>query len=264
MARYRATLAYEGTPYYGFQRQTSLPSVQGTVEAVLEQIFGVETLIIGAGRTDTGVHAEGQVIAFNAEWKHSSDALLRAINARLPISIAVQAVQEVSEQFHPRYSALSRTYRYTVAAVAVRQPLLAQRAWQVAERLDESRLHTCASLFLGRHDFAAFGTAPQGNNTVREVYRSAWSSETYAFGRLLYYEVEATAFLLHMVRRLVGMQVAVGLGLSSPEALQTIFASRQLAKSQSLAPPQGLTLSAVRYPLNLESAYETPNSWESE
>jgi len=247
MRRFRATLAYDGTAYQGYQIQTDAPSIQGTVEAALERVFKQSIKTIAAGRTDTGVHATGQVIAFDAEWKYDLATLLKAINLYLPVDIALQDIVQ-QEAFHPRFDALSRTYRYEVAVVDVRQPLLAWRAWQMQDKLDVAAMQRAAVLILGEHDFAAFGNPPKGENTVRTVFRSEWQTEQTPLGLFIRYEIEATAFLHHMVRRLVGNQLAVGLGRLSPEAFEGLLRSQDLAQNKWIAPPHGLTLTKVRYP----------------
>lgn len=182
MRRYRATLAYDGTAYFGFQRQPTHPTVQGRLEQALERVLGQPTGIFAAGRTDTGVHATGQVVAFDAVWKHDAATLMRAVNANLPDDIALQAITR-HDGFHPRFDALSRTYRYQIAVLDVRQPLLAKRAWQLLSDLDEQALQRTAQMLIGEHDFAAFGQPPQGVNTVREIYRSAWQVTQLADAR---------------------------------------------------------------------------------
>ncbi|MCA9914849.1 MAG: tRNA pseudouridine(38-40) synthase TruA [Anaerolineae bacterium] len=247
MKRYRAILAYNGSAYFGYQRQPEHPTVQAAVEEALEKVLGVKTVVRAAGRTDTGVHATGQVIAFDAVWKHGEATLLKAVNVYLPEDIALQTLVQ-HDDFHPRYDALSRTYRYAVVVVNVRQPLLAKRAWQLHTELDEQRLQEAAALLIGEHDFAAFGTPPKGDNTVRLVYRSQWQPMTLEGVAGYTYEVEATAFLYHMVRRIVGSLVAVGRGQISLQAFETMFRSADLSQNKWMAPPQGLVLTSVRYP----------------
>lgn len=247
MKRFRATLAYDGTAYFGYQIQPNVPTVQGKVEAVLQKFLQQPISTVAAGRTDTGVHATGQVIAFDAEWKHENEALLRAVNTKLPPDIALQDITEQPE-FHPRFDALSRTYRYQIAVLDVRQPLLSKRAWQMQPNLDVVVMQAVADLLRGEHDFAAFGNPPQGNNTIRSVFRSEWQINVTSFGKQLIYIVEATAFLHHMVRRLVGIQVAVGRGNINLDTFKEIFHSQDLSKNKWIAPPQGLTLTEVKYP----------------
>jgi tRNA pseudouridine38-40 synthase len=247
MTRFRATLAYDGSAYNGYQIQPDVPTIQGTVEDALEQILNHPTRVDAAGRTDTGVHATGQVIAFDAEWNHMDDVLLRAVNSRLPEDIALQDITQQT-QFHPRFDALSRTYRYQIAVVQVRQPLLTKRAWQMQHNLDDVVMQRAANYLLGEHDFAAFGNPPQGENTVRTVFRSAWQSEQMPYGKQYSYEVEATAFLHHMVRRIVGLQVAVGSGQINLDIFEAIVRSHNLSQNKWIAPPHGLTLIHVKYP----------------
>lgn len=256
MTRYRATLAYDGTAYYGYQVQPDVPTVQGEIEAALVTILGTATTVWAAGRTDTGVHATGQVIAFDAAWKHDAPTLLRALNANLPDDIALQSIQPQAD-FHPRFDALSRTYRYRVMVVEVRQPLLNKRAWQVQQALDDDALAATAALLVGEHDFAAFGNPPQGTNTVRRLFSSQWWQQ--APGDYIY-EVRGTAFLQHMVRRLVGTMVATARGYISAGDFEQIFASRELAQAKWLAPPQGLTLVAVDYPAAADVTRNTPGT----
>ena len=250
MARYGATLAYDGTDYQGFQRQPApKPTIQAAVERAIAAITGQSVGIVAAGRTDAGVHASGQVIAFEVEWKHEERDLLRAINARLPQDIALQRVWR-AEGFHPRYDALWRQYVYRIAMVGARQPLLNRVAWQlIGQRLEVRAMNAAAAICLGQHDFAAFGTAPQpGSNTVRRVYLARWESQEKDYGRLCTFRIRGTAFLYHMVRRLVGMMAQVGQGRLSVRDFEAILFSRDLERAKALAPPQGLVLEAVGYP----------------
>jgi tRNA pseudouridine38-40 synthase len=246
----RATLAYDGTAYQGFQRQAgNAPTIQGTVEAAIATITGQQVTVIGAGRTDTGVHAAGQVIAFTVEWAHHLADLLRAINSQLPPDIALQNIRE-QPGFHPRFDAVSREYQYTLVQCRERQPLLHYRAWHIWGELDADAMTTAAALLLGRQDFAALGRAPQGiKTTIREVLRSEWARWQNPLGEgiIWQYTVEANAFLKHMVRRIVGLLVQVGFGKFSPADFKGILDARTLWEGP-VAPPQGLILTAVRYP----------------
>jgi tRNA pseudouridine38-40 synthase len=248
-ARYRATLAYDGTAYQGFQRQAGdTPTVQLAVERALMAITGQLVTVLGAGRTDTGVHATGQVIAFDVEWKHDEAALLRALNTNLPADVALQDLVLAPPQFHPRFDARARLYRYRVLGVKQRQPLLRDRAWQLrGVHLDAAVLSQAARLLIGEHDFAAFGQPPQGENTIRTVYISEWRTQEEALGCLWTYTVEANAFLQHMVRRMVWLLVAVGRGNLTLDGFEAVFKSRNRANIRGIAPPGGLTLEMVRY-----------------
>ncbi len=254
MFRYRATLAYDGTAYTGFQRQRiGLSTIQGAVETAITTATGQPVTVIGAGRTDKGVHASGQVIAFDVIWKHSAEALMSAINAVLPDDIALQEIAVLGEVadaasgewgFHPRYDARSRVYKYTVYAAQQRDPLLRRQVWHFRAVLDVAAMQQAADLLLGEHDFAALGQSPTGESTVRTVLRSEWSRE----GRLLVYRVEANAFLKHMVRRVVALLVAVGRRRLTVAEFEAILLSREIPGGIALAPPHGLVLEQVKYP----------------
>lgn len=246
MARYRAQIAYDGTPYQGFQRQSNALTVQGEVEAALTRIIGQPVTIWGAGRTDTGVHAVGQVIGFDAEWPHSENALLAALNFHLPPTIAVQSLV-VQPGFYPRRGVQARRYRYDVWAASVRDPLRVFRAWHVPAVIDPERMQRAADLLVGEHDFATFGHAPNGENTVRRVFVSQWERVPHLHGVQYTYTIEATAFLHHMVRRIVALLVAVGRGQRSLSDFETAFRGVDVKYALPPAPPQGLTLEAVTY-----------------
>ncbi len=245
--RYRATLAYDGAAYQGFQRQLpGIPSIQASVETAINRITGQTVTVTGAGRTDTGVHARGQVITFDVLWRHDVPDLLRAINAVLPDDIALQDLC-VQPGFHPRFDARSRLYSYTVIQSSQRQPLLRQQSWRVFGDLDMEPMLWGAGLLIGEHDFATFGNPPQGNNTVRRIFRSEWQHFPEAYGARLLYTIQGNAFLHHMVRRIVGMLVDLGRGLTSKAAFEQAFRAADLAQSGTMAPPQGLVLEAVFY-----------------
>jgi len=245
--RYRATLAYDGTAYQGFQRQSGdIPTIQGTVERAIASASGQQVNVSGAGRTDTGVHASGQVIGFDAEWAHDVQALLRAINFHLPPDIALQDIRQQPE-FHPRYDAISRLYRYRVLVAVQRQPLLRERVWQVKETLNGEVMEQAASLFIGEKDFGALGRPTQGEVTIRTVFRSEWLPQPNEFGVLWTYTVEADGFLQHMVRRMVAMLVQVGQGRMTVERFEYLLNRAKLIEALAIAPPQGLTLEVVRY-----------------
>jgi tRNA pseudouridine38-40 synthase len=246
--RYRATLAYDGTAYQGFQRQIAdTPTIQLCVEQAIKAVTGQQATVTGAGRTDSGVHATGQVIAFDVEWKHEMAALLRAINANLPPDIALQDIAE-APGFHPRFDALSRMYRYRVYQGDQRQPLLRQQAWHIRWKLDLYPMTQVAKMLEGEHDFAAFGKPPQGDNTVRRIFQSRWFFQPQRYGVLWLYNIEANAFLQHMVRRIVWLHVQVGRGSMTVDEFESVFRKAELPTEGSIAPPEGLTLEYVKYP----------------
>lgn len=244
--RYRATVAYDGTMYEGFQRQAQPNTIQGTLETAIHTVTGQTVTVIGAGRTDAGVHALGQVIAFDVAWPHDPQKLLKALNANLPDAIALQDIRP-QQGFHPRFDAVSRRYRYTVVEAQCPQPLLRHRVWRVPEPLDLEAMQTVADALVGQHDFASFGHPPQGSNTVRTVYTSRWMRSPESYGAMLVYTIEANAFLHHMVRRIVGTLVDVGRRRTTVEGALMIFNSRDISQAKTLAPAGGLILEAVRY-----------------
>ena len=172
--RYRAIVAYDGMNYHGFQRlPKDQPSIQGALEAAIAKISGQPATVLGAGRTDAGVHATGQVIAFDLDWKHGEGDLLNAINATLPNDIAVQRLERTAPGFHPRYDAHSRTYQYFVYEAQIRQPMMARMSWWVHppphQRLDIDKMNWAAAKLLGIHDFASFGTWDPLESTCRHA-----------------------------------------------------------------------------------------------
>jgi tRNA pseudouridine38-40 synthase len=240
----RALVSYDGTDYHGFQILSDKPSVQGTLEQVLQRLTRQQTRIRYAGRTDAGVHAEGQVIAADVAWRHSLVDLERAWNALLPADIAVRAVTEVTDaSFHPRFSARSRVYRYTVWTAPWRSPLHRRYAHHEPKPLDVLRMNQAAALLAGSHDFASFGQPTQGESTVREVLRAGWQRN----GALLHFEIEANAFLRRMVRTVVGTLLDVGAGRRSVEAVGQVLAAQDRALASRPAPACGLCLVEVKY-----------------
>ena len=241
--RVRAVVAYDGTDYGGFQRQTNAPTVQAVLETALTQATQEAITVQAAGRTDAGVHAVGQVVAFNAAWRHELSDLLRALNAVLPADVAVQAVAEASPDFHPRYDARSRCYRYTLYNAPVRWPLARRYSLHLASPLDVAMMQRAAQALVGEHDFATFGKPPQGKITVRRVLVAEWSGEP----PWLKFDIEANAFLYRMVRSIVGTLLQVGQGRMSVEKFVSVLASCDRSQSGPTALPHGLCLTEVKY-----------------
>jgi len=243
MARYQIILAYDGTAFQGFQRQEGARTVQAEVESVLARLNWGGTRLVSAGRTDTGVHAAGQVIAFDLDWAHSPEELGRALNALLPEDVAVIRAETAAADFNPRYAAIRRTYQYRIYCQPDRHPLRDRYAWRVWPELDRSLLDLAAQALVGTHDFAAFGNPPRRNgSTIRTVYRSYWQPEP---GGLLF-EVTANAFLYHMVRRMVYLQVLVGqIKISLADLADCIRAAHP--QTPGLAPAHGLVLAKVDF-----------------
>ena len=245
--RYRAVVSYDGTAYQGFQRQTGdTPTIQLALEQAITTVTGQAVRVTGAGRTDSGVHAAGQVIAFDVHWRHGDLDLLRALNVVLPGDIALQDLRQ-HPGFHPRFDAVTRVYKYYIVQSPHRQPLLRDRAWRLWSDLDQDAMASASMLILGEHDFAAFGKPPKGDNTVRLVMESHWTRRRAPYGWDWTYTIEANAFLQHMVRRLVGVLVEVGRGRLTQADFEALFRSAHVIGSIALAPPQGLVLDSVTY-----------------
>ena len=202
-------------------------------------------MIWGAGRTDAGVHATGQVIAFDLDWRHGEAALLRALNATLPQAIAAKELSETAPDFHPRYAARSRRYRYTIYSAAVRAPLLARYAWHLPPpEFSLTALNTASARLVGRKDFATFGTPPDDEgHTVRTVYEAGWKRA----GEVWTFDIEADAFLFRMVRSIVGTLRQVGVGEMTPNAFVEVLEAADRSRSVPPAPPNGLCLIEVKY-----------------
>jgi tRNA pseudouridine38-40 synthase len=244
MARYQVILAYDGTGFTGSQRQANSRTVQGELEKALRNLGWSDRSILMAGRTDTGVHATGQVAAFDFEWTHSADKLLRALNADLPSDLVIRSLRPTSADFHPRFDATSREYRYRVFFEPIRDPLREKFLWRTWPAVDEDALKQNAGIFLGTHDFAAMGsrTTPKGT-TVRTVTKAEWKKMPDGEWQ---FEVRADAFLYRMVRRLVFVQVSAAQGRCSVEKVQHAL-SKQGKLLAGLAPANGLTLVEVTY-----------------
>jgi len=251
----RATLAYDGTDYSGFQRQANAPTVQAALEEAIRDVTREESGVIGAGRTDAGVHASGQVIAFDTSWiedqaslgseqsGRSAGDLQRALNAVLPADIALWELRLAVPGFHPRFDARSRRYRYNVYNAPARDPLSGRYSLHVKGAIDVEAMQQGASLLVGEHDFAAFGRPTQGDSTVRCVLAAEWGGEPPR----LQFDIEANAFLYRMVRSIVGTLLEVGGGRLTADAVAEILASLDRDQAGTLAPARGLCLTEVKY-----------------
>lgn len=239
--RLLAIIEYDGTDFKGFQLQGSKRTVQGELERALHKITGEKIRVVGAGRTDTGVHATGQGAHFDTAWNKSPEILQRALNAVLPTDIAIRSLIETPKDFSARHSAKSRTYRYTILNQSIRSPLTGRYALLVPEPLNVEAMNAAAQCLIGEKDFSAFGTPPRGDNTVRHVYRAQVERE----GERVLIEIEANAFLYRMVRRIVGTLLLVGKGSVSIDEFRQVIAKERRAGES--VPPQGLCLIQVKY-----------------
>jgi tRNA pseudouridine38-40 synthase len=243
MAHYKLILAYDGTNYNGFQRQAIKTSVQATFEEALRRLGWQGRAIMPSGRTDSGVHAKGQVVSFNLDWNHPDYALQNALNAFLPADIAVQSVQQVDPDFHPRYDALSRRYRYQLYWQSARDPLRDRYAWRLERKPELTMLQAAANDLLGEHNFIAFGKAlKEDGTTIRRIYSADWVEEEDGMS----FTIIGNAFLYHMVRRIVYVLVRIGLGELPVETVR-IGLENLSTGIVSLAPARGLTLEAVTF-----------------
>ena len=250
MPRYAFRIEYDGRPYSGWQRQAAHPSVQGALEAALARIAPEAPQTVGAGRTDAGVHALGQVAHADLARAWAPGRLAAALNAHLrPGPVAVVAAAEVADDFHARFDAVEREYLYRI--VARRAPLVRDRgfAWRVGHALDTDAMRQGAAALVGRHDFTTFRSSTcQAKSPVRTLdvleieERAAPSGREYRF-RLL-----ARSFLHNQVRGIVGTLERVGAGAWPPERVGEALAARERAACGPVCPPDGLTLVAVRYP----------------
>jgi tRNA pseudouridine38-40 synthase len=238
--RYRARCEYDGTDFSGFQLQLNARSVQGELEAALARLNRGERVVVdGAGRTDTGVHAVGQVIAFTYGGAVPGPRLQRAVNALLPPDVAIRDLRRAPDGFHPRYAARYREYRYTVWN-GPRSPLHERHALGVRAPLDIAAMASAGSVLEGRHDFSAFG-----GGTDRSPVRTVYAVRVRKVGRLVTIDVRANAFLRGQVRRMVAGLLEVGSGKIDETAIRAALAGREPALNGAAAPAKGLCLRRV-------------------
>ena len=239
------TIAYDGTGFSGWQRQPNARTVCGELEAVLSELCGEPVQLNGCSRTDAGVHALGNVVAFDTAGRIPGDVFARAVNTFLPDDIRVRVSREVPVSFHPRYADSVKTYEYYVLNTADVLPTERRTHWYVTYPLDLDRMREAAALFVGQHDFASF-CCPRTNakTTVREVTALDIDKK----GDLITFHVEGTGFLYNMVRIMVGTLVRVGRGFYGPERVAEIMEEHDRRAAGATAPPQGLFLIGIRYP----------------
>ena len=248
MVRYQIILAYDGTDFFGSQRQAKSRTVQGELENALRKMGWVGSSVLMAGRTDAGVHASGQVVAFNLGWKHSLEDLRNALNANLPADMALSQVRVAPADFHPRFDATARLYCYRLFCQRNRNPLRERYAWRVHPGVDGEMLNSLAAMLPGKFNFAAFGSPPRpGGSTERHLMRASWKKQEDEW----IFEVQANAFLYHMVRRLVLAQVVIAQKKVPAEKFAKALAE-QVEITSGIAPSNGLTLVEVSYPNNLK------------
>ncbi|HVB62722.1 MAG TPA: tRNA pseudouridine(38-40) synthase TruA [Ktedonobacteraceae bacterium] len=255
-------IEYDGTGFHGFQRQPDNhgPTVQGALEAAIMQVSGERLAVNGAGRTDVGVHAAGQVVHFHTEAHLTPEIWERALNASLPITVAVRWAKAMPERFHARFSAVSRSYRYTIYDHPASSPLLARYSYHRPRPLDVDAMHEACRFLLGRKDFSAFGRSPDETNPrkpgphscVRLIHEARCTRQRSDFfaktTELIVCDFTADAFLTGMVRRMVGTLVLVGQKRLSLDEFAAIVEKAEKTHPGAAAPPHGLCLVRVEYP----------------
>jgi tRNA pseudouridine38-40 synthase len=242
--RIACAVEYDGSGFCGWQRQDHARSVQADVEAALSKVADHEVRVVCAGRTDSGVHASWQIIHFDTGAERSERSWLLGTNANLPDDAGLLWAREVDEDFHARFSAQTRRYRYVIFNREVPSVLLHRRATWVHQVLDVSRMQEAAHYLLGEHDFTSFrALACQAKSPVRTIYRL----DIKRSGAYLYLDVEANAFLHHMVRNIAGALLAVGRGVQNSHWIRDVLDKRDRTQGGVTAPASGLYLVGVRY-----------------
>lgn len=249
--RLALTIEYEGTRYHGFQSQASAPTIQGELERAIRHLTGERIRVQAAGRTDAGVHALAQVIAFDTAAAHPPHTFIRALNHWLPHDIAVKNAHVAPADFDPRRHARRRAYRYRILNAPTRSPLARRFACHIPQPLDVPHMQAAAVLFLGEHDFSRFAPPlPPGKSPVRAVFSASVRQTREQSGAEIIFDVAANAFLRRQVRRMAGALADIGLGKLTIPDLQTLIANPADAdaiKPARALPPQGLCLVSVQY-----------------
>lgn len=247
----RLLVAYDGTRFCGWQRQDNGPTIQAAIEDALLPFSArregdevVPPTVFGAGRTDAGVHALGQVASVQVETPHPVDVLRRAINVKLDRDIRVLEVADAPEGFNARFDAIGKTYRYRMATGQVVSPFAHRYVWHQPQPLDVDAMQQAAAGLLGRHDFSVFMSA---GSDVLDTVRTVDRAELVQRGDELVFEIHGDGFLRHMVRAIVGTLVDVGTGRRAPASIAELIASRDRGEAGDTAPAQGLTLVSVDY-----------------
>jgi tRNA pseudouridine38-40 synthase len=251
MRTLKITLAYDGTRFVGWQRQAEGQSIQGLLEDALARFEGAPVTVHGAGRTDAGVHARGQVASVEVATPHQTLSIQRGLNASLPPDVRILSVEDAPPGFHARFSARSKTYRYVLNNVPVASPFDRAFAWHVSDRLDVDAMRTAANALVGTHDFAAFqsaGSEPVG--TVRTITRSEFRLDalpTVSGPPMIAYEIAGNGFLRHMVRAITGTLVDIGRGWRTPDSMAALLTAGTRSAAGPTAPAHGLFLVRVDY-----------------
>jgi len=247
MRNFKVTFEYDGSNFCGWQTQAQGErTVQGELIAVLFKIFKTPTKVIASGRTDSGVHARGQVISFKADTRMKPLEIKRALNSLLPPDIAVHEVKEVDDDFHAQYSVKEKTYRYTVLNRRTRSVFLKGHTFFYPQPLDVTAMRRAAKSLVGRHDFKSF-QAYDPLRAERQTVRTIKKLVIAKKENLIYMDVTADGFLYKMVRNIAGTLIAIGAGQLPSEEMPKILKSKDRKKAHNTAPAQGLTLMKVKY-----------------
>jgi tRNA pseudouridine38-40 synthase len=244
-------IEYDGSRYHGFQWQDGPLSIQGELEKALSRLTGERRRVMSASRTDTGVHARGQVVSFRTGSVLSTDSFVSGLNHYLPSDIAVKAAYRINDDFNVRREAISREYSYYILNRPTRSPIREGFSYLVPGELDIEAMNQACSTLVGEHDFASFagrnGVSPK--STVRRVFRAVVERD----GELVVFKITANSFLLHQVRNTIGALIRVGLGKMTLDEFNAILEARELALAGPTAPACGLYLNRVNYPAPLEN-----------
>lgn len=244
MPVYRLELSYDGAGFHGFARQPGVRTVQGEVEAALNRVLHLTVETKGAGRTDSGVHARGQVMSFVVVEDLDLIKLQRSLNGLLGPEVVVVKLVKETPGFDARFNAIWREYRYRILNTPLPEPLLRTTTWHVADRLDVEAMNEAATHLLGEHDFASFCRQPASGTTTRNLMSANWTEQT----PLVELTIRANAFCHQMVRSIVGLMVDIGRGRRGAAEMAAIMAAVNRRAAGPLAPPQGLILWEVGYP----------------
>ena len=244
MKRFKLIVAYDGTNYNGFAKQPNATTIQGTLDVAIAKIVQHEVRTLGAGRTDRGVHAFAQCCVFDSDTKIPADRLAKAINSQLPADISVKSVEEVSEDFHPRFGAKRKTYRYQILNAKIRDPFLYKYALLYPYELDVERMQEAANEMIGEHNFACFCAA---GSTVKDTVRIIYSIDVKKEGDLVSIDVCGNGFLYNMVRIIIGTLLDVNENKMTKDSIKTIIESKKRELAGPTVPPQGLTMLNIVY-----------------
>lgn len=243
MSRYRIDLAYDGGGFRGYARQDGLRTVQGELESALARVLGGDVDTAVAGRTDAGVHAVGQVASFDSARPVDAATLTRSLNGILSPEIAIHEVSVADPEFHARFSATGRTYRYLMDMSAAIDPLDRHHVWHVGRALDVADMRAAVMPMVGEHDFSSFCRRIEGKTNVRNVTEARWHQS----GNRLEFWISANAFCQQMVRSIVGFAYDVGRGFADPGTAEEVLVAGDRSAVATVAPPHGLTLWEVEY-----------------